>query len=177
MRLFILCLLLGILPTLAQAGVWMTREQAAEHWFPGKKAEFRTVTLTAEAVAALKELLKPHATRGRGWSLPGAIERADVGKACLLVVEEVGKHQPIRFAVAIDAQGAVLGVDILEYRENYGHQIRQASFLAQYQHKRWEDPIRSPGDIDAISGATYSSYASNRAVRKALALLKVTEKR
>lgn len=159
-----------------QAGVWMTRDQAAAHWFPGKPAVFHEVALEPEAVKALKTVLKPYGTRGRGWSLPGKVERADFGKACLLVVEEVGKHQPIRFAVAIDAQGAVLGLDVLEYRENYGQKIGQEPFRAQYKGKRWEDPIQTPGDIDAISGATYSCYATNRAVRKALAILRLTGK-
>lgn len=158
----------------ARAGVWMTPEQAAEKLFPGSPPRFEALALDAKALASLKEGVTPHSTRGRGWTLPGEAKLAEFKGGWLLLVDEIGKHQPIHFAVAIDRKGTVLGVEVLEYRENYGEQIGRAPFLAQFKGKRWEDSIQVGGDIDAISGATYSCYATTRAVRKALALLRVS---
>jgi electron transport complex protein RnfG len=155
------------------AAVWETPAQASEAWFPGQKAAAADVALSPTAQASLKALLAPHSSRSIAWTLPASVPILEFKAGWLVLVEEVGRHFPIRFAVAVDHSGAVLGVDVLEYRENYGQQIRGEAFRRQFQGKRWEDKIRSPGDIDAISGATYSCQATSRAVRKSLAVLKV----
>lgn len=171
------CLLLALLLGAgARLGAerWLAPEEAGRHWFHAETLTAREEALSAQQLAALKALLKPFATRGRAWSWPTAFSALEGKQGWLLFCDEVGKHRPIRFAVAVERNGKVLGVDVLEYQENYGFEIRREAFRAQYHGKAWSDPIRSTQDIDAISGATYSCYATDRAVRKALALLKVT---
>jgi hypothetical protein len=169
----LLVLLAGLAAPL-RAAVWMTPEEAGRHWFPGEALAAETVPLSAAQQAQLKALLKPYATRGRPWVWPTELKVLTGKSGWLVCSDEIGKHRPIRFAVAVDQQGKVLVLDVLEYQENYGHEIRREAFRAQYHGKGWADPIRSAQDIDAISGATYSCYATDRAVRKALALLKLT---
>src|SRR5262249_34588672 len=54
----------------------------------------------------------------------------------LFVVDHViGKHLYIDYAVALDAGGRVQRVEILQYRESYGGEVRSPSWLAQFVGK------------------------------------------
>jgi len=88
-----------------------------------------------------------------------------------LVLNEVGKYEPITFLVAITPELRVKQVAIMVYRENRGGEIRMPRFLYQYRDKTLADPIRTRRDIINISGATLSVRAVNRGVRKALFVL------
>lgn len=90
----------------------------------------------------------------------------------LYIGDEIGKHQPISFAVLLDRNGMVKGMQVMSYREVIGDGIRVPQFMKQFIGKTQADPIRLSKDIDGISGATYSSLASTVFVRKALGLFK-----
>jgi transcriptional regulator of nitric oxide reductase len=157
-------------------------EQASRDFFPAAdKYKASEATLSEPGQKALAALLGPFQGRGGHMTPQGTyamMEASFKGKppGTVVRVEEIGKHKPISFAIGIQADGTVQGVAVLTYRENYGIQIKDPKFLGQYRGKRWSDKLATPGDIDAVSGATYSSYAANRAVRKALAVLKVLGK-
>lgn len=85
-----------------------------------------------------------------------------------VVLEEMGKVKPITFLVGIGAQGKVIGVHVLEYRDIFGSEIKRRSFLSQFKGKSAQDPIRAGRDIDAVTQATISSQAAATAVRKSL---------
>ena len=54
-----------------------------------------------------------------------------------VVQDEVfGKHEFITYAVALDTAGTVLGVEILDYRETHGREIRNANWRAQFHGKK-----------------------------------------
>src|ERR1700740_3542544 len=62
----------------------------------------------------------------------GRVWKAEVGGrvAGLFVFDRViGKHLYIDYAVALSPSGAVQRVEILEYRESYGGEIRSPSWL------------------------------------------------
>jgi Na+-translocating ferredoxin:NAD+ oxidoreductase RnfG subunit len=89
-----------------------------------------------------------------------------------VVLDELGQHEPITFFVAADAAGNVTRVEVMAYRENYGHEIRSPRYLQQYKGRRLPDgaaPTRI--SVDAISGATISSNSAGRAVARALSLI------
>jgi hypothetical protein len=90
----------------------------------------------------------------------------------VVIVEEIGKHRPITFAVGVAMDGRVKDVAVLAYREPYGGEIRHQRFLAQYRGKALADPLLPYRDIRNITGATLSVEATGRAVRKAVAVLK-----
>lgn len=87
-----------------------------------------------------------------------------------LIVNELGKHELITFIVGIDAKGKVGQVAVMEYRESRGGEVREKRFLRQFQDKSLSDPIRVDEDITNYTGATLSSHAIARGVRKALVL-------
>ncbi len=86
-----------------------------------------------------------------------------------LVDRVVGKHEFITYAVAVSAEGAVLGIEILDYRETYGDEIREPSWRAQFLGKKAGDPIKLGSSIRNISGATLSCRHVTDGVRRLLA--------
>src|ERR1700745_3091800 len=89
----------------------------------------------------------------------GRVWKAEAGGkvAGLFVFDRViGKHLYIDYAVALSPGGAVHSVEILEYRESYGGDVRSPSWLAQFAGKTSASPLRINGDIRNISGATLS---------------------
>jgi hypothetical protein len=88
----------------------------------------------------------------------------------LFVVDHViGKHLYIDYAVALDPAGRVMRVDILQYRESYGGEVREPGWLAQFVGKTSASPLKVGGDIRNISGATLSSLHVTEGVKRILA--------
>jgi len=102
----------------------------------------------------------------------GLTWKAQVGDKLLglFVVDHViGKHLYIDYAVALDTMGRVLRVDILQYRESYGGEVREPSWLAQFVGKTSSSPLRVGRDVRNISGATLSSAHTTEGVKRILA--------
>src|ERR1700761_5415132 len=74
----------------------------------------------------------------------------------VLVDSVVGKFEQIDYAVALDASGKVLAVEILAYREGHGGEVRMPGWRNQFVGKTAADPLRIGADISNISGATLS---------------------
>ena len=81
----------------------------------------------------------------------------------------IGKHLYIDYAVSIDRAGRIHRVDILQYRELYGGEIRSPSWLAQFVGKSSSSPLKVGSDIRNISGATLSSMHVTEGVKRILA--------
>jgi Na+-translocating ferredoxin:NAD+ oxidoreductase RnfG subunit len=81
----------------------------------------------------------------------------------------VGKHLYIDYAVALTPNGAVHSVEILQYRESYGGEIRSPSWLAQFVGKTSGSALKINGDIRNIAGATLSSTHVTEGVKRVLA--------
>jgi Na+-translocating ferredoxin:NAD+ oxidoreductase RnfG subunit len=81
----------------------------------------------------------------------------------------VGKHLYIDYAVALTPAGAVHSVEILEYRESYGGEVRSPSWLGQFVGKTSGSALRLNGDIRNIAGATLSSTHITEGVKRILA--------
>jgi Na+-translocating ferredoxin:NAD+ oxidoreductase RnfG subunit len=81
----------------------------------------------------------------------------------------IGKHLFIDYAVALTPGGVVHKVEILQYRESYGGEIRSPSWLAQFVGKTSGSTLKINGDIRNISGATLSSTHVTEGVKRILA--------
>ncbi len=104
---------------------------------------------------------------------PGRVWKAEAGgKAIGLFVFDrvIGKHLFIDYAVSLDPGGRIHRVDILQYRESYGGEVRQAGWLAQFVGKTGASPLQVDNDIRNISGATLSSHHVTEGVKKILGL-------
>jgi Na+-translocating ferredoxin:NAD+ oxidoreductase RnfG subunit len=159
----IVLLPLSLVAIEAQATMYMTPEQAQSVMFPGEtlRPSFRTLDASqiqeirkASGVSPLSRQLKAWRASGGGW---------------LIIDEVIGKHEFITFAVALTSAGTLKSMEILDYRESYGGQVRDPRWRAQFVGKRAGSPLRVGADIKNISGATLSSTHVTEGVRRLLA--------
>jgi len=88
----------------------------------------------------------------------------------VLIDEVVGKHEMITYALGINADGSIQGVEILEYNESYGEQIREKSWLQQFKGKNKSEGIVWNKDIKNLTGATLSSKHVTNGVQRLMVL-------
>src|SRR5258708_2007135 len=110
----------------AHATIYLSIEQAQALMFPGATftADFRTLTDDQMHAIANASDVNVRNREVRLW-------RASTG-GWFIADEVVGKHDFIPFAVALDSDGSVKGIEILEYRESYGDQVRDAAWRKQF---------------------------------------------
>jgi uncharacterized protein with FMN-binding domain len=83
---------------------------------------------------------------------------------------EAGLHGAIRYVAYLDLEGSVTRVQVTEQHEVRGASVAGKRFLSQFVGKSANDKTRVGVDVDAISGATISSKALTRGVKKAIVL-------
>src|SRR5215813_2708583 len=88
-----------------------------------------------------------------------------------VVMNEIGKTEPITFMVGMSPEGKVTEVVIMEFRENRGWEVKEKRFLNQFRGKTVRSAIRVDEDIINYTGATLSSKAVARGVKRSLLLL------
>ena len=152
-----------------QATQYLTVEQAQRALFPQADAFVSTpVPLTPDLKAQLlaDTGVPARSNQQRAW----AATRDGALLGHVLVDDVIGKHDLITYAVGIGSDGAVRGVEILDYRETRGGEVRDPRWRAQFAGKRRGAPLRLEQDIQNISGATLSCGHITEGVRRLLAL-------
>lgn len=142
--------------------VYMSGEQAAEGFFPGLKFSKKKLSLSAEDIAAIE---KASGETVRNKELE--VLRGPHGET-VYIDQVLGKHEFITYAVGIDGAGKVKGLEILEYRESYGHEVRRPAWRNQFTGKDVSAAFKVDDDIKSISGATMSSVHITRGVKRVL---------
>jgi Na+-translocating ferredoxin:NAD+ oxidoreductase RnfG subunit len=155
-------LVTGAVPLVAYCNTYLTDDQAAGAFFPGQKLTRRTLELSAAERAKIDEL--------SGEATPSArlVAWVGPGKEAMIVDQVLGKHELITYAVAISPDGSVKGIEVLEYRESYGHEIKKEEWRKQFAGKKTDAPIKLGRDILNISGATLSCAHVTAGVRRVL---------
>jgi Na+-translocating ferredoxin:NAD+ oxidoreductase RnfG subunit len=82
--------------------------------------------------------------------------------------EVLGKHEFIQWVLALNADGSVRQIEILDYRETYGYQIRDEKWRGQFTGKQHGAKLKLDDDIKNISGATLSSRHITDGVKRLL---------
>jgi Na+-translocating ferredoxin:NAD+ oxidoreductase RnfG subunit len=131
---------LAVISTSAHATAYLTVEQAQRAIFPGA-----TFAATGQANV---------------W-------RTSNG-GVFVVDRVVGKHEFITMAVGINANGSVKQIEIMDYRESYGYEVRDAAWRAQFVGKTANSQLELNADIKNISGATLSSKHVTDGVKRIL---------
>jgi Na+-translocating ferredoxin:NAD+ oxidoreductase subunit G len=88
----------------------------------------------------------------------------------VLFDDQIGQHEPITFAVQLDATGVILRQEIVVYREKYGAEVQHPRFRGQFVGRSAADGFKPGEDVRIISGATYSSKAMAMGVHRATVL-------
>ena len=155
-------------PLQAFAVQYLSVEQVKTTLFPAA-TEFKPRTLLLTA-AQRDTIAKASDTRVRGAEVKAWEARSSQGLLGTIVIDEVyGKHEFITYAVALLPDGSVKQIEILDYRESYGGQIRNEAWRAQFTGKKRADALQVDKDIQNISGATLSCVHVTDGVRRVLA--------
>lgn len=149
--------------TSGHATTYLTVAQAQEAIFPGAALTAAPVELTADERAAIaaRAGVRVRSATVRAWRVAGG--------GWFLLDEALGKHEFITFALGLRADGSVLAVEILDYRESYGGEVRNARWRAQFTGHSAATPPRFGHEIRNISGATLSARHLTEAVNRLLA--------
>jgi Na+-translocating ferredoxin:NAD+ oxidoreductase RnfG subunit len=163
-------MLAALLPVpIVVAADYLSVDAAQRTIFPQADA-FQEVLLprTPEQMQAVAARAGPQPPHGvvRIWTAT----RGGVLLGHVFVDEVIGRQSLITYAVGIDANGALLNLEILAYRESHGGEIRNPAWRAQFDHRESLEQLRFRTDIKNISGATLSSEHVTQGVRWLLAL-------
>lgn len=150
-------------PQAAWATIYFTVEQAQQAIFPQAKLNKLEIELTHEQRKAIQKAcrVKVRQPRLQVW-------KAEDG-GWFIVDEVIGKHEFITYAVGLDANGTVKQVEVMDYRETYGGQVRDASWRAQFAGKTSESKLKLDDDIQNVSGATLSCRNITNGIKRLLA--------
>ena len=149
---------------------YLTVDQAQRAIYPGKSFTAALVKLTsiqrkaieqASGVRVLHDEQHVWRVSGGGW---------------FIVDEVVGKHEFITYAAGLNADGSVKQIEIMDYRETYGGQIRDQKWRAQFVGKNSKSTLKLDSDIKNISGATLSCRHITDGVKRLLAFYEIALK-
>ena len=155
-------------PLQAFAVQYLSVAEAQKLMFPGASEFRQRTTLLTEAQR--EAIAKASNARVRSAEVKLWEARNAQGLVGYVVVDEVlGKHEFITYAVALQVDGSVKQIEVLDYRETYGGQIRQPEWRGQFVGKKRADAVQIDKDIQNISGATLSCVHVTDGVRRIIA--------
>ena len=108
------------------------------------------MTLSKDQIKAIKKASK---VRVRNDKLQ--VWKTESG-GWFIVDQVIGKHENIDLAFAYDAEGKVMGFEILTYRETYGYEVANPKWKAQFNGLDYKEHLKLDKQIKNISGATLS---------------------
>jgi hypothetical protein len=162
---------LGLVPAAARATVYHSAEEAARLAFPdADRVERRTAVLDAAQAAAIE--------RASGGRLETRLWTLQVGYAgdAVLGYAVIDVHSvrtlPEALLVVLTPEGRVRSVRMLAFHEP-GEYEPTGRWLRQFEGRALDPGLRLEGEVHTIAGATLSSRAVMRSVRRALALYQV----
>jgi Na+-translocating ferredoxin:NAD+ oxidoreductase RnfG subunit len=156
-----------VAPAQVGATVYLTIPAAQQALFPGARFIDHPLALTPEQRKAIAKVAgaPSYDKVQRVWEARAGNRRL----GWFIVDRVIGKHEFITYAVALAPDGALRGIEILDYRETYGDEIRNPKWRQQFVGKRPGAVLKLDQDIRNISGATLSSRHITDGIRRLLA--------
>jgi len=154
----------------AHAVRYLSVEQAQKLAFPDATRFVEAHVIFTPAQAAAIERRSGQKVRAGGQQVWRALAAGDRLVGFFIVDYVIGKHLVIDYSVGLDPGGRVGRVEILEYRESYGGEVANRSWLNQFVGKTSGDPLELDQDIRNLSGATLSSRHVTEGIKRLLAL-------
>jgi Na+-translocating ferredoxin:NAD+ oxidoreductase RnfG subunit len=157
------------------AASYLSVSDAQRALFPAARSFDELVLApTSRQLAAIAAAAGPQAPHGmlRTW----IARDGDAVLGYVFVDNVIGREDYITYAVGVDAKGTVVSVEILDYRESHGGEIRNKRWLDQFAGRGRLEELTFRTDIKNIAGATLSSEHLTAGVRRILALWQVLVK-
>jgi Na+-translocating ferredoxin:NAD+ oxidoreductase RnfG subunit len=151
------------------AATYLSIESAQRALFP--EAQSFTDLKIAPTPDQQQKILQAAGPQAPHGDLHAWIARRDGAAVGYVFVDEVvGRQDFITYAVGIDRQGQLRPVEVLEYRESHGGEIRNKGWLAQFAGRSAAADLRFRTDIKNIAGATLSCEHVTAGVRRIAAI-------
>ena len=171
-----ICLTATVAVAHGHATTYHTVASAQQACFPeGAKFTAADLKLTREQMKAVEK-----AGDGRGRHDTQRLWKAmqnDEFVGWFFVDEVIGKHELITYALALNRNGSVKSIEVMDYRENYGGEIRQADWRVQFVGKKHGDKLKLEDDIKNITGATLSCRHITEGVKRLLSFYEIALKK
>lgn len=148
---------------------YLTVEQAQKLMFPGAKTYLASHIRLDNSQKKKIESLSGMRVRNDEQKVWLVKNKTDEAIGLFLLDEVFGKHEFITYAVGLDMRGRVTQVEILDYRETYGGEVRREEWRKQFVGKQVRDPLKLDLDIKNISGATLSCRHVTDGIKRLLA--------
>jgi hypothetical protein len=145
----------------ASAHVYMSLQKAQKALFPG--ATFTPAFFRLNESQYNKLVNVGNVTV---WNREVKVWKVSTG-GWFILDQVLGRDDWVSYAVALDDQGKVIGVEVLVCEDRYD-QIRNPAWLAQFKGRQ-HGTLRLEGDIRVISGTTLSSDHITGGVKRLLA--------
>lgn len=150
---------------------------AHQKGWPGKRlsqvfpeaAKFtsRQVTLSPDQLARIEQALGERVeSESRTPTVYPAFDKAGNKIGFVMFADQAGENGSIEVGVAVDAEGKVRHVTVLESRED--RRLAKQDFLDQFQGKTVKDVLKLGADLTPVAGAEKASQAVATGVRKVL---------
>src|SRR4029077_10438577 len=125
---------------------YLTVDQAQRAIFPGKSLMAAPVKLAPAQRKAIEQASGVRVLRNEQqvWRVSGG--------GWFIVDEVVGKHEFITYAIGLNGGGSVKKIEVMEYRETYGYEIRNEKWRAKFAGKTSRSALKLDDDIKNISG-------------------------
>ena len=132
------------------AKTYMTVDQAKVALWGDTPLQKIAVTLTPTEMKSIKKVSKVRVRNAEMnvWKTPDG--------GWFILDQVIGKHENIDLTVALDNQGRVTGIELIEYRESYGYEIENPQWMAQFFGVGAPTVLKLGRDVKNISGATLS---------------------
>ena len=133
------------------AEVYLSTEQARDVLWQSTAMSPVTVVLTEEQMEAIESAsdVNVRSSKIRAW-------RTETG-GWFIQDQVIGKHENIDLAVALTKDGKVKGIEVMQYRETYGSEVRHPKYIAQFLGKDHTEHLKLDKQIVNLSGGTLSA--------------------
>jgi Na+-translocating ferredoxin:NAD+ oxidoreductase RnfG subunit len=136
--------------TTLYAKTYLSIEQAKKILWHNKSMKETEIILTKDQMKSIKKSSNVRVNNNKIKALKSSDNN------WLIIDQVIGKHENIDIAVATNSFGLITGVEILQYRETYGSEIRAKKWLVQFLGKSSKENLKLDKQIKNISGATLS---------------------
>jgi hypothetical protein len=159
---FLLCVPAIVASAPVVAEDFLTLQQAQALLFPGAQFTPSDFVLSDDQIAQLlRETQAPLFRRQiKAWRVSSG--------GWFFLDQVIGRDDRITYAVGLDANGAVTGVEILTCLQKYDG-IRRPDWLAQFVGKQYSNNADLMNQISTISGSTLSTTHITEGVKRVLA--------
>ena len=163
-HIFVLIVILQWSPTFLAKGTYLEPEKFLQQVFNGAPPEPKKLWIKKDLKTEIKAIMghELKMLRLRYW---------DDNKKRAWILEEIGRDKPITVGLAT-ANGKILDVKVLVFRESRGWEVRYPFFTDQFKDATLVTGNNLDRKIDGISGATLSVNALTKLGRLVLFLHK-----